>query len=436
MSEPNQGEQDLKSFKMIFDSHLGNNPSLINSSKNQDIVMFLGFTGSGKSSLLNFLSGIPLVVDEYSELTLEEISYPGAFSIGKSDSETIFPQFVSLNQSLYYDMPGFEDSRGGCIDLVNACFIKNIIEAASSVKIVFVVGQDEITAGRGKKFLKSYEDYKRLIENTRSIENSSLLIISKSNSKNKSELVKYLSAKVKPSDLEGFRKWIDKEGLLPFSNKLETDEKLSIFQAIAYLEPITKAKVDIRPIFASDVKHQVKLMIENEFAEFCKECNLDLMNLQNSFEEIEDQIKYYSSRFKCRIDELIASSQLLKVLESLSLELVSYEYYAFEGTIQKIKYKSLQKLKLLRATKHNEAYIVQENRLKQELENKIEYLEKRCSSLEADNNIKELSIKRLESKNELIEKYYKKKIRQIYVISLQYRMRIINCFIRLKKNLI
>ena len=301
-------------------------------------------------------------------------------------------------------MPGFEDSRGGCIDLINACFIKNIIETASSVKIVFVVGQDEITAGRGKKFLKSYEEYKRLIENSTSIENSSVLVISKSINKNKSELLKYLSTKVKPSDLDGFRKWIDKERILPFSNKLETDEKLCIFQAIGDLEPITRAKVNIRSIFASDVKNQVKLIIENEFNDFFAKCHVSLMNLQNSYDEIDEQIKYFSSGFESRIDGLINSSELLKILESLSRELVSCEYYAFEGKIQKIKYKSLQKLKLLKALKHNEEYILQENKFKHELENKIEYLEKRCASLEADNHIKELIINKLESKNEMIEK--------------------------------
>ena len=76
MSEINHGEQDIKSFKDILNSYMSKNPSLLNSSKNQHIVIFLGFTGSGKSSLLNFLSGIPLAVDEFSELKLEDASYP------------------------------------------------------------------------------------------------------------------------------------------------------------------------------------------------------------------------------------------------------------------------------------------------------------------------------------------------------------------------
>ena len=213
-----------------------------------------------------------------------------------------------------------------------------------------------------------------------------------------------------PSDLDGFRGWIDKERILPFSNNLKTDEKLCIFQAIGDLEPITRAKVDIRPIFASDVKHQVKLIIENEFNDIFQKCSIDLMNLQNSFEEIEEQIEYFSSGFELLIEDLRASSELLKILESLSCELVSSEYYAFDSKIQKIKYKSLLKLKLLKVQKHNEAYILQENKLKQELENKIEHLEKKCTSLEAENNAKELSISKLESKNDMIEKLTRKDI--------------------------
>ena len=394
MSDPKLEEQDLKFFKDIFNSHMAKSPSLLNSSKNQDIVIFLGSTGSGKSTLLNFLSGIPLVIDEDSELQLAENSYPGGFSIGKSSiSETTFPQFVSLNGSVYYDMPGFEESRGGCIDLMNACFIKNIIENATSVKIAVVVGQDEITAGRGKRFLKSYNGFKNLIASSICIENPSVLVITKSSKTNKTDLVKYLSAKVMPSDLDGFRVWINNERILPFSNKLETNEKLCIFQAISDLEPITGARVDIRPIFASDVRHQVKLIIENEFTFFFKKLNLGLMNLQNSLEEIEEQIKYFRSGFEFRIGELIASSELLKILESLSPDLVNCECYAFQGQIQKIKYKSLQRLKLIKAQKHIETYILQEKKLRQDLESKNKNLENRCVLLQGDNNNKEQSEK-------------------------------------------
>ena len=409
MSDPNLEKEDLKSFKNIFNTHMANSPSLLNSSKNQEIVILLGSTGSGKSTLMNFLSGNPLVIDEDQELQLAENSYQGAFSIGKSStSETKFPQFVSLNGSVYYDMPGFEDPHGPCIDLVNACFIKNIIEAASSVKIVFVVGQDEITAGRGKKFLKSYAGYKTLISNSVSIEKSSILVITKSTKTNKADLVKYLRTKVTSSDLDGFRVWIDNESILPFSNKLEIDEKFCIFHAISELESITRAIVDIRPIFSFDIKHQVRLIIENEFNGFLKECQMYLINSQSSLEEIEEQINYYRLPFESRIDELINSSELLKILELLSSELVRSEYYSFEGKIQKVKYKTVQKLKLLKMQKNHEAYILQVEKLKQELESKINYLKERYTGLEAESKKKDSCINDLEVTNQLLKAESKK----------------------------
>lgn len=64
-------------------------------------------------------------------------------------SETFLPKSIKHNRYLYFDLAGFNDSRGNSINLLNASFIKNIIENASTTRLVFVVGYDEITASRG-----------------------------------------------------------------------------------------------------------------------------------------------------------------------------------------------------------------------------------------------------------------------------------------------
>ena len=393
MSGPDPDEQDINSFKQLFTSHMSKNPSLLNSSKSQEIVIFLGSTGSGKSTLLNFLSGIPLTVDEDLELKLQELSYPGAFAIGKSScSETLFPQFVALNNSVYYDMPGFEDSRGGYIDLMNACFIKYIIERAISVKIVFVVGQDEITAGRSKRFFEVYAAYKKLIANSMSIENSSILVITKSVKSEKVELLRYLTAKVQANDLAGLKTWMDYERILPFSNKLQTNERLNILQAITDLEPINAAKVDIRPSFSTNVKDKVKKIIAQEFNDIFLRCQNDNISLNNSLDDIEEQITYFRSVFESKIDQLKNSSELLTILGFVSNELIENEYSAIQGNIQKLKYKALNKLKLLRLMKNNEISRFNQQELMQELEKRIKYLENSCSELSSENQRKEHNI--------------------------------------------
>ena len=49
------------------------------------------------------------------------------------------PGLIETEDYVYYDLPGFQDTRGPEISLLNASFIKNIIENANSVRIVFVV---------------------------------------------------------------------------------------------------------------------------------------------------------------------------------------------------------------------------------------------------------------------------------------------------------
>ena len=58
----------------------------------------------------------------------------------KCESETLLPKPALIGRLTYYDLPGFMDNRGTAINLINASYIKNIIESASTVRIIFVAG--------------------------------------------------------------------------------------------------------------------------------------------------------------------------------------------------------------------------------------------------------------------------------------------------------
>ena len=51
---------ELEKINSILSNHLDENKELVNFSKNKDILLLLGNTGSGKTSLISYLTGIDL----------------------------------------------------------------------------------------------------------------------------------------------------------------------------------------------------------------------------------------------------------------------------------------------------------------------------------------------------------------------------------------
>ena len=187
-------------------------PGLANSSYERDIVVFLGYTGAGKSTLINYLANIPIKVDERGCIALAGNSISGAMKIGGSfKSETFLPQFIKSEDFAFYDLPGFSDTRGIEVRLANACFIKNIIEKAKTVKFVFVAGQDEITAVRGQAFKNLLATAKNLISN-QSIEDLSSLVITKSVPRNTKQGLPSASKWTKENLIEFLIGWVGPEG--------------------------------------------------------------------------------------------------------------------------------------------------------------------------------------------------------------------------------
>ena len=187
-------------------------PGLANSSYERDIVVFLGYTGAGKSTLINYLANIPIKVDERGCIALAGNSISGAMKIGgSSKSETFLPQFIKSEDFAFYDLPGFSDTRGIEVRLANACFIKNIIEKAKTVKFVFVAGQDEITAVRGQAFKNLLATAKNLISN-QSIEDLSSLVITKSVPRNTKQGLPSASKWTKENLIEFLIGWVGPEG--------------------------------------------------------------------------------------------------------------------------------------------------------------------------------------------------------------------------------
>ncbi|XP_003424252.1 uncharacterized protein LOC100680511 [Nasonia vitripennis] len=116
----------------------------IKMSVSKDVILFLGITGTGKTTASLFIAGY----DDYiiAEKNPNGKGYTVTDTLGKIgnstvDSQTIFPDLLSDSNTdgAIYDCPGYTDSRGPLYDISASYFTKKIIDHAERVKLVFTI---------------------------------------------------------------------------------------------------------------------------------------------------------------------------------------------------------------------------------------------------------------------------------------------------------
>jgi energy-coupling factor transporter ATP-binding protein EcfA2 len=147
--------------------------------KNKDIIVFLGDTGAGKSTLINLLAGIPLKTDTRGNVVTRESDSSGMRIGSGGHSVTKHPQYIAVDGvGILCDLPGFEDTDGALDDVINASLIRSILLNARSVKAVFVASGSEIDAVRGAAFKRLMQSI-NMFSNKEVPNSSSLLVVNK-----------------------------------------------------------------------------------------------------------------------------------------------------------------------------------------------------------------------------------------------------------------
>jgi len=313
-------DASYENISNIIKSHV----DIINSSINKDIVVLLGKTGAGKSTLVNFLAGKELKVDTHDNIVLKNTHDDSAMKIGvTASSETILPKFINTDDLLLYDLPGFGETRGTALSLVEACFIKNIIENARAVRFVFVAGQDDITSERGKSFKELIEIIKKIVP-TESIENISLLVITKTKpGKNTPQIISMLEEK---TDEEVLKPWITDNRIIkmsaPNDDLINIEDKILILQAIKNLAAKAVKSIDTSSIYDSKEEKKISEIYRREFELIA--AKLVSINLNSSalasldITRLQSIKSYFLNSYKNNIIEEFNKTPLVSLLRTLA----------------------------------------------------------------------------------------------------------------------
>lgn len=173
----------------------------------KDLIMVLGNTRSGKSTLVNYLLGTPLmgVQSGRMEFRIKKKGESNGPSIGQGSlSHTTIPQVYRVpgqENMAFVDPPGFEDNRGVVQDILNALCI-NQIKYARSIKFVLVSDIVDITADCIRNFTSSLQHIQNLISNFDCLQRSFCLILTKDwNNHTHEEIVTILTNKILNVDI-------------------------------------------------------------------------------------------------------------------------------------------------------------------------------------------------------------------------------------------
>lgn len=154
-------------------------------SLSKDFILILGETGVGKTPFTKWMT-----VDN-SLLESEQLEEDGPFLMRDYDkkigtamtvSATIYPEaYMSNDSTIYYDFPGFKDTRGSDFELGNAFFTKRVVDRGDTrVKIVILASYDSVKSGGSRnEFMNLLTDVSAFIQNFEKFRNSMALVVTK-----------------------------------------------------------------------------------------------------------------------------------------------------------------------------------------------------------------------------------------------------------------
>ncbi|CAG8577199.1 2264_t:CDS:1 [Dentiscutata erythropus] len=344
-------------------------------SHQENAVIIIGDTGEGKTTLLGYLTGIPLLSRE--DDLGDYIIYAEDSSDIEINDRPISQTSLPTCRGVYWDCPGFGDTRGLVQNIVNAYSIYKLIKNVEKLKILLVVSESIIKSTRKKEFLNLINNLGETFKNIDEFVRGLCLVITKSNkldvrkvrncfrkileeydnqesfSQPKREILNFLSST--ESQIVIFNA-PDQEGPISDTDKYSILESIERISYLTNLEPSIllddKSKLYINSlveIFYDDLKNYILLKfypaIQNYFETLidthrgtAKELRNSLNEFSKKFKSIYDVPEKFEENLQqiLLIVEHIQSNDLKKeLLKNISLlnffKLVKHESFEIKG---------------------------------------------------------------------------------------------------------
>ena len=166
----------IKSVDLIEYIQEGKLKIMSSLSNEKRAIMVLGLTGVGKSTLINYINGIPLKCTringvwrlDFANITNATITnFKCDFlKIGHSKSETLYPATCTPSNNgqqgvTYIDTPGYQDNRGFEIEIGNSFFREEILRHVEELKFLIMISYDDLVDRRVQFYdtVKRFSDF-------------------------------------------------------------------------------------------------------------------------------------------------------------------------------------------------------------------------------------------------------------------------------------
>ncbi|KAL4467750.1 hypothetical protein ABPG74_013085 [Tetrahymena malaccensis] len=351
----NQIEQ-TKKVKDHFQQYIQKNQDILDSSLNKKIVCAFGLTGSGKSTLLNLLCDKPLYAykeGSVRKIALQEPYGQDNFKIGQNtESFTILPQYSDKNGLRFYDFAGLNDNRGVEYSILNACFIKQIMQKASSVIFLFVVEYASLASTKGEQFLDLISRIKNFVPEITDTQYINGLVITKSECSNMQEFETDIKSQNFPL------KDLDKQIMLKKFKVSRPDDKNRIhyedrdhIMNFLQIQPGKKyQQVNVEAIYHLKESNIIDCLYSNEMDPIIEYLTQPKDYFSMTIEDLENETDL-TINLQQYFQEAIQNNDMINLLKPISQKNFDNIFRNFIQKIVKEQIEILQKIELIKSKK-------------------------------------------------------------------------------------